>query len=235
MEPKTQNGETPNAQPLVQADENGKVFLDDRAPDAKRRIRAVGIYIRHFHERKKLAECWRELNPHSKATPRTMEQMASVELRWLRIAYPLDVSTLLEAHDLGLSNLMESIRELKAAKTPLKVSESTIRDDKGRVVRKETQYIDVQDNRALAAGIQAQIQLHGLGPGGGRGEAALPAGEDPADDDEIPTTMEEAIAAGKPITLIEHPERISQAEWDREWEAYKKEREKLLPPPEERC
>lgn len=216
--------------------ENGQVFLDEAAPDAQRRIRAVGLYIRHYYERKPLAECWLELNPHTKAKKREyMGSMASVELRWLQRTYPLDVQSALEAHGLGLANLLESIAELKNRTTPLKTGVRKELDDKGRVVGESIEYTDAPDNRALATGIQQQMVLHGYGPGADRGKGPRAADTpEPEEYEELPTTMEEAIALGRPITFIEHPEEITQEEWEAEWEAYKKEREKLLPPEDAR-
>ena len=205
--------------------DNGKIRLADDAPDRRRRQRAAGLYLRHYFEGLTLAESWFELHPHKKEeiTQRSAEVMAGRELGWLARVYPMDGRALMEAHDLGFANLAESIRELKAMTSPLKVGTDRVRGEDGEL-HETIRYEERRDIRALTEGIKIQAAVLGL-----TGAAARPA-EPPApvnvEPETIPTTIEEAEARGEPITLIEHPPEIPPDEWQRQMNEYQEAKRK---------
>ena len=209
--------------------------LNPGEPDAERREQAAGVYVRHFYERMPWADAYFQVFPNLDVKRHSAETMACRLVAWLRNTYPLDIANQMEAHGLGTDDMLEKLRRLGEAKTLVKVGseKENVYDDEGRVVKviENIKFREMIDARALGDAIGKQMAMHGHGAGASRkplsderktieGERRLL--EQPED---IPTTMEEAIERGEPITLIEHPDDMTPEEWAREWEAYQKERE----------
>ena len=213
---------------------NGELPAD--APDRERRNRAAMVFMRYHYEGKPLAKAWAEVHPGTAATDKSKAEMASTELRWLRRTYPLDISNRLDAHGLDEDDMLERMKALSGATRPLKVgSKKTFEyDDEGRVVRQreEILYKQVPDWWTRVAMVKLQAALHGHGAGASRrplsdeGKSLEDVKRLMDPPEEIPKTVEEALNKGQPITLIEHPEAISPEQWDREWAAYQKERDR---------
>ena len=204
------------------------------SPEETRRRCAAGIYLRHFSEGKPLAAAWLDLHPEAKG--RITETSAAIaaegELTWFRQAYPMPMVTLMEAHGLGIANLIEGVEELQGLTTRLVSGRTWIRDGKRKVVSKTVRYIHTPNNRARADAIHKWIILLGLGPGGWRQPSAC---EEPRTDDEPwtwPKTYEEAVARGEPFTIIHHPPEISQEEWERQRDAYQEKKKRLQAGPD---
>ena len=205
--------------------------LNPGEPDAERRMQAAGVYVRHFYERMPWADAYFQVFPNLDVKRHSAETMACRLVAWLRHTYPLDIANQMEAHGLGTDDMLEKLHRLARATTRVKVGEKYDLDDQGRVVGKRFLFEHDQDNRALDAALGKQMSMHGHGAGASRkplseerktieGERRLL--EEPED---MPKTIEEAIERGEPITLIEHPEDMPPDEWQKEWQAYQKERE----------
>ena len=213
------------------ADENGKLYQPDGAPHRERRLRALGLYVRHYLERKTLADCWFEVHPESKATSAVSAgNMASREIKWLIRTYPLDIDNKMEAHGLGEDDALERLRRLSARTMPLKVG--VVRDMKedanGRLVAVGERYVfeETEDSRTQLEALKLQLALLGHGSGATRRPLSQRGGN--LNDvhtpmEELPKTIEEAKARGIPITLIEHAETLAPDEWQRQWDEYQEE------------
>ena len=198
------------------------------APDREQRLRAAKIYMRHHHEGRKLADCWSEVHPESKASDKTKAEMASKMLKWLRVTYPLDIESRLNSHGLDEDDMLEEFKRLRAMTVPFRVGVER-QYDEGRCIR-ETYLIEERpDLRSRMDLLKLQAALHGHGSGATRkplsdeGKSLADARQLMAEPDPIPRTVEEALAKGQPITIIEHPEDISQEEWERDWAKYSAE------------
>ena len=202
------------------------------SPDEKRRrVDAACIYMRRFYEGKALADCWIEKRPGiaDRITREEATVAAERELAWFREEHPVDVPTLMEAHDLGTVDLINGIKEMQAATRPLKVHTMWWRDEDG-TRRKKITYSLWPDNRAFAAGVRKQAILLGIRLGGRQRRAPLKPGagaEQPGDDEPLPKTIEEARKRGKPITIIEHPPEISPEEWQRQMDEYQETKKRF--------
>ena len=161
---------------------------------------AALLYIRHHFEGLTHAEAWFALHPEKRdvITADSAKKMCWAELRWLTLVYPMDGRSLMEAHDLGYADLAEGIRELKRRRMEGKSSRSREwRDDDGNL-HKETNFLEVDDNRSFVEGVKLQLQVLGLGgPAPKPVEPNEPAGPEP---EPIPRTIEEAKAKGRPFT-----------------------------------
>ena len=204
--------------------------LPPLSPEEARRSCAAGIYWRHFVEGMALPDAWVELHPETKGrvTEEAAASAAEGELTWFRQTHPMPMVTLMETHDLGTDNLIRGIKELGEATKRLRVGTTWKRNEKGRVVSTTGHYIDVEDWRAHDAALGKQIVLHGYGPGGWRRPAQSADCQEPDEPEEPPKTYEEAVARGKPYTFIEHPPEISHEEWQRQWDKYQAERERII-------
>ena len=201
------------------------------SPEEARRRCAADIYVRHYFEGKRLADAWFELHPDEKGP--TTEAAAAIaaegELAWFRQTYPVPMATLMEAHDLGIANLLAGVEELQGLTTRLVSGRTWVRDKKGKVVSKTVSYIHTPNNRARMDALGKQIILLGFGPGGWR--QLVPPEEEPEkpeEPQELPKTLEEAKALGIPYTFIVHPPEISQEEWQKNWDAYRAERDEHI-------
>ena len=205
--------------------------LPPPSPEGTRRVYVADLYLMHFGRGLSLADAWYELHLETKdrITEEAAANAAECELMWFRQAYPMPMATLMEAHDLGIHNLIEGTKELVEATKKLKVGTTWVRDERGRVISKTADYIDVPNDRAQISGLDKLVTLRGCGPGGWRGPAVASSEQGTGDDEPrtLPKTIEEAKARGIPITLIEHPEDLSPEEWQRQWAAYQEEKERL--------
>ena len=199
------------------------------APDREQRIRAGRIYIRHHFEGRKLAECWSEVHPESDASDKSKREMASKLLKWLRVTYPLDIESRLNAHGLDEDDMLEQHKRLRAATVPFRVGMERQYDDEGRCIRERYLIEERIDLRTRVDLLKLQAALHGYGSGATRrplsddGTSLAEARQLMDAPDPIPKTVEEALDKGQPMTLIEHPEDIPQEEWDRDWAEYSAE------------
>ena len=205
--------------------------LNPGEPDAERRMQAAGVYVRHFYERMPWADAYFQVFPNLDVKRHSAETMACRLVAWLRHTYPLDIANQMEAHGLGTDDMLEKLRRLGDATTRVKVGEEYDLDDQGRVIGKRFVFEHDQDNRALDAALGKQMAMHGHGAGASRKPLAAD-GRSVNDErqlleklEDMPKTLEEAIARGEPITLIEHPPDLEPDEWQRQWEAYQAERE----------
>ena len=205
--------------------------LNPGEPDAVRREQAAGVYVRHFYERMPWADAYFQVYPNLDVKRHSAETMACRLVAWLRNTYPLDIANQMEAHGLGMDRVLEKLDSLLDATTRVKVGEKYDLDEKGRVIGKHFVFEREPELRTQSDTAGKLMAMHGHGAGASRKplsderktiESERRLLEQPED---IPTTMEEAIERGEPITLIEHPEDMTPEEWAREWAAYQKERE----------
>lgn len=154
-------------------DENIKLYPDG-VPHRERRRRALGLYIRHYLERKPLADCWFEMHPNASAriTRKSAQDQAGREIRWLVRTYPLDIDNKMEAHGLGEDDALERLRSLSNATTRLKVGARRHFKEDARgaqvVVGEDYIFEDVDDSRTQVEALKLQLALLGHGSGATR-------------------------------------------------------------------
>ena len=192
------------------------------SPDEARRRCAADIYVRHYFEGKPLAAAWLDVHPDEK--DRFTEEAAAAaerELAWFRETYPMPMATLMEAHDLGIANLLKGVEELQGLTTRLVSGRTWAPDEKGKLVLESVSYIHTPNNRARMDALHKQVILLGFGPGGWR--QPVPREEESEESQELqelPKTLEEAKALGIPYTFIVHPERVTPEQWQKNWDDY---------------
>ena len=209
--------------------------LNPGEPDAERREQAAGVYVRHFYERMPWADAYFQVFPNLDVKRHSAETMACRLVAWLRNTYPLDIANQMEAHGLGTDDMLEKLRRQGEAKTRVKVGseKENVYDDEGRVVKviEKVNFEHDIDWRAHDAALGKQMAMHGHGAGASRRPLAE-SGRTLNDErqllekpEDMPRTIEEAIARGEPMTVIQHPEDLEDDEWQRQWAEYQKERE----------
>ena len=139
----------------------------------------------------------------------------------------------MEAHGLGEDDMLEKLARQSEATTPLKVAEELDLDERGRVIRRRFVYEQVPELRARADALGKQMALLGHGSGATRRPLSeqgksLAETEQRGQDVPLPKTVEEAEKLGVPYTIVHHPPEISREEWERNMQAYKVKRQKLL-------
>ena len=206
--------------------------LNPGEPDAERREQAAGVYLRHFYERMPWADAYFQVFPHLDVKRHSAETMACRLVAWLRNTYPLDIANQMEAHGLGTDDMLEKLRRLGSATMRVKVGEQYEYDEKGNVISKRFVFENVADNRAQDAALSKQMAMHGHGAGASRRPLAESGRtlnderqllDEPKD---MPRTIEEAIARGEPMTVIQHPPDLEPDEWQRQWAEYQAKRQR---------
>ena len=86
--------------------------------DSRKKLIAVGIFVRNVVEGKTLTEAWREVMPDSTANDMTARKQAAWYLKWYREHYPHDMQKALEARGLGYDRVSKAIDDLMGAETP---------------------------------------------------------------------------------------------------------------------
>ena len=85
--------------------------------DVPRRLRAEAIIYRHYAERKRFSDCWKELCPSSDANPRSAAKKAQADIAWFKARCFQSLEQKLVANGLDNETVLEGITEMLSARS----------------------------------------------------------------------------------------------------------------------
>ena len=104
----------------------GETGVHDPDEDLMRKHRAGAITLRHYVERKRLSDCWKEVSPSSDANPRSAAKKAQADIDWYKNRYSQSFEQRLVANGLDNQTVLEGIIDMLNAR---KVSRGVLTDD----------------------------------------------------------------------------------------------------------
>ena len=93
-------------------------LISDKQKERKRRAELV--IVRHYLEKKPVADCYLEAHPGSQASRRTAHKRGSELMGWYRRTYAQDMADLMLLHHMGPDELLEQLKMQLNATLPVK-------------------------------------------------------------------------------------------------------------------